>query len=165
MSLHPRHLAESAQENRDDRDHALEAVGLESGTFEAPTEIIRDVLVVEPDPDAQSALSRALALPGRRIVGTSSSEGAYAFVRENAPDAIFIAERIVGMDALDLCAHLRELCPSSLVVWMVEKGTGDGPRFHQGVDLELSHSEILDLPPGTLEYLRLTSLRSSSSVA
>jgi CheY-like chemotaxis protein len=154
-------MAEPATEFRD-LDGS--SVGLESGTFEAPTEIIRDVLVVEADPDAQTALSRALALPGRRIIGTSSSEGAYAFVRENPPDAIFVASQIVGMDALDLCAHLRELCPSALVVWMVEKN-GDGPRYSAGVDLELSHAEILDLPPGTLEYLRLTSLRASGSAA
>jgi CheY-like chemotaxis protein len=162
MSLRPLHTADPASQTSDGRDHA---VGLESGTFEAPTEIIRDVLVVEPDPDAQTALSRALALPGRRIIGTSSSEGAYAFIRENPPDAIFVAEKNVGMDALDFCAHLRELCPSALIVWMGEEGADEGHRFSHGVDLELSHAEILDLPPGTLEYLRLTSLRASRQPA
>jgi CheY-like chemotaxis protein len=163
MSLRPQQMAEPAPEFTDVDGLA---VGLESGTYEAPTEIIRDVLVVEADPDAQTALSRALALPGRRIVGTSSSEGAYAFVRENPPDAVFVASQIVGMDALDLCAHLRELCPSALIVWMADKnGSSDGLRVSASVDLELSHDEIRDLPPGTLEYLRLTSLRASTSSA
>src|SRR5690606_16304102 len=75
MSLRFLHSADTAASI--DFQGAEEATGLESGAFEAPTEIIRDVLVVEPDPEAQTALSRALALPGRRLVGTSSAEGAY----------------------------------------------------------------------------------------
>ncbi len=159
MSLRSLHSADTAASI--DFQGAEEATGLESGAFEAPTEIIRDVLVVEPDPEAQTALSRALALPGRRLVGTSSAEGAYAFLRANPPDAIFVSSENAGMDPLDFCAHLRELCPAALIVFMTEKDGNAAQRALHGVDVELSHAEILDLPPGTLEYLRLTSMRSA----
>lgn len=165
MSLRSVHPAAISPDLGDDPAPVPHLVGLASGTFEAPTEIIRDVLVVEPDPDAQTALSRALALPGRRIIGTSSSEGAYAFLRENPPDAIFVADKHVGMDPLDFCAHLRELCPGSLIVWMTESETGASASLRHGVDLELSHDEILDLPAGTLEYLRYTSRRDGGESA
>lgn len=133
-----------------------EPIAMNSTAFLAPNEIIRDVLIVEPDPDRQTELSRVLALPGRRIVGTSSADGAYSLVHAHRPDAIFVAPGLENVSSVKLCADLRHLCPRSLIVCIHEEGDPTPIRELAAYDLQLSYAEIGVLPIGTLEHLRLS---------
>lgn len=133
-----------------------EPIAMNSTAFLAPNEIIRDVLIVEPDPDRQTELSRVLALPGRRIVGTSSADGAYSLVHAHRPDAIFVAPSLENISALKLCADLRHLCPDTLIVCIHEEDDPTPIREIASYDLQLSYGEIAVLPIGTLEHLRLS---------
>lgn len=129
---------------------------MQSTAFLEPNEIIRDVLIVEPDPDRQTELSRVLALPGRRIVGTSSADGAYSLVHAHRPDAIFVAPGLETVSSLKLCADLRHLCPESLIV-CIQDEDDSAPLYEIApYDLQLSYGEIAVLPIGTLEHLRLS---------
>lgn len=133
-----------------------EPIAMNSTAFLTPNEIIRDVLIVEPDPDRQTELSRVLALPGRRIVGTSSADGAYSLVHAHRPDAIFVAPGLENISAPTLCAELRDLCPASLIVCIHHENERSLLREVKAYDLHLSYSEIAVLPIGTLEHLRLS---------
>ena len=70
-------------------EHALR--GLSGGPGSA-------VLIVEPSPDHQARVARLLAVRGHRAIGTTSVDGAMAFMRAFPVDLVLLAEEIATVD-------------------------------------------------------------------
>lgn len=74
-----------------------------------PTRSPREtLLIVDDELLVRRVMTRALAKPGRRIVGVSSGEAALAACRRVRPDLIVADVMMPGMDGVDLCRRLRE---------------------------------------------------------
>lgn len=78
----------------------------------------RAVLIVEPSPDHQARLARLMAVHGHRAVGTSSLEGALAFLRAFPADLVLLAEELVGDSPLRVVAEIVGRRPGARIVIM-----------------------------------------------
>jgi len=78
----------------------------------------RAVLIVEPSPDHQARLARLMAIHGHRAVGTSSLEGALAFLRAFPADLVLLAEELVGDSPLRVVAEIVGRRPGARIVIM-----------------------------------------------
>lgn len=78
----------------------------------------RAVLVVEPSPDQQARLARLVAVRGHRAIGTSSLDGARAFMRAFPVDLVLLAHELVEQSALAVVAELVGTRPHARVVIM-----------------------------------------------
>jgi DNA-binding NtrC family response regulator len=78
----------------------------------------RAVLVVEPSPDQQARLARLVTVRGHRAIGTSSLDGARAFLRAFPVDLILLAHELVETSALAVVAELLGTRPHARVVIM-----------------------------------------------
>jgi DNA-binding response OmpR family regulator len=76
----------------------------------------RAVLVVEPSPDQQARLARLVTVRGHRAIGTSSLDGARAFMRAFPVDLVLLAHEVVGDSALSVVAELVGTRPHARVV-------------------------------------------------
>ena len=90
-----------------DLEHALR--GLKSG----PGKV---VLIVEPSPDQQARMARLLAVRGHRAIGTTSIDGALAFLRAFPVDLVLLAEEAVGDSPLRVVAELIGRRPNARIV-------------------------------------------------
>ena len=84
------------------------------------------VLLVEPDPDRQWKLAKMLAKIGRRVIATSSCDGAVAFLGEYLVNLVLIAEQLPKTQGRYLAARLRKLYPNLRVIVL-----GDSDADHQ----------------------------------
>jgi ActR/RegA family two-component response regulator len=94
-------------DNVRDIDHALR--GLQSGPG-------RVVLIVEPSPDQQARMARLLAVRGHRAIGTTSLDGALAFLRAFPVDLVLLAEEAAGESPLRVVAELVGRRPNARIV-------------------------------------------------
>lgn len=78
----------------------------------------RAVLIVEPNPDQQARLARLVAVRGHRVIGTTSIEGAVAFMRAFPVDLVLLAEEIAGDAPWRVVADLLTGRPKLRVVIM-----------------------------------------------
>ncbi|MET0342301.1 MAG: response regulator [Polyangiales bacterium] len=78
----------------------------------------RSVLVVEPDPEVQVQMARALRREGHRVVGTSSGDGALALVSQWDVDLILISEDLPGRAGIEVTRLIHAVCPQAPVVVM-----------------------------------------------
>ena len=99
----------------------------------------RAVLIVEPNPDHQSRLARLMAVHGHRAVGTSTLEGALAFLQAFPADLVLLAEELVGDSPLRVVAEIVGQRPGARIVIMTQPSTSpDKPEAE---------------PRGALEYV------------
>lgn len=78
----------------------------------------RSVLVVEPDPEVQVHIARALRREGHRVVGTSSGDGALALVSQWDVDLILISEDLPGRAGIEVTRLIRAVQPQAPVIVM-----------------------------------------------
>lgn len=102
-------LGRNVASSDDELKHAL--TGLSQGPGRA-------VLIVEPSPDRQARLARLMAVHGHRAIGTSSLDGARAFLRAFPVDLVLLAEEIAGSSPLTVVADLVGRRPHARVVIM-----------------------------------------------
>jgi ActR/RegA family two-component response regulator len=95
--------------------HALERLGRGPG---------RAVLIVEPSPDHQARLARLIAVHGHRAIGTSTIDGALAFLRAFPVDLVLLAEEVAGDSPLRVVAQLVGRRPNARIVIMTPPSTG-----------------------------------------
>ena len=70
----------------------------------------RAVLIVEPNPDQQARLARLVAVRGHRVIGTTSIEGAVAFMRAFPVDLVLLVHSIeMSHDAEPLSVERPEI--------------------------------------------------------
>jgi ActR/RegA family two-component response regulator len=100
----------------------------------------RAVLIVEPSPDHQARLARLMAIHGHRAVGTSSLEGALAFLRAFPADLVLLAEELVGDSPLRVVAEIVGRRPGARIVIMT-------PPSSLQPTLDSSHLGALEYVP------------------
>ena len=76
----------------------------------------RVVLIVEPSPDQQAKMARLLAVRGHRAIGTTSLDGALAFLRAFPVDLVLLAEEVAGDAPLRVVAELIGRRPNARIV-------------------------------------------------
>lgn len=99
-----------------DVEHALR--GLAGGPGSA-------VLIVEPSPDHQARVARLLAVRGHRAIGTTSVDGAVAFMRAFPVDLVLLAEEVAGDAPWRVIAELLTGRPKTRVVIMTPAKRAD----------------------------------------
>ena len=104
----------------------------------------RAVLIVEPSPDHQARLARLMAIHGHRAVGTSSLEGALAFLRAFPADLVLLAEELVGDSPLRVVADIVGRRPGARIVIMTPP-TSSQPTLN--ANLGPSHLGALEYVP------------------
>lgn len=75
----------------------------------------RAVLIVDPSPDHQARLARLTAVQGHRAIGTSSLDGALAFLQAFPADLVLLAEEAAGPVPLRTVAELAGARPNARV--------------------------------------------------
>lgn len=111
----------------------------------------RAVLVVEPGPDQQARLARLVTVRGHRAIGTSSLDGARAFIRAFPVDLVLLAQEVVGDSALAIVADLLGTRPHARVVIMTTPdhvGFGPASRVLEHVERPFS-ADVLNRLLGT----------------
>jgi DNA-binding NtrC family response regulator len=78
----------------------------------------RAVLIVEPSPDQQARLARLMAVHGHRVVGTSTLDGAHAFLQAFPADLVLLAEELAGDSPLRVVADIVGHRPGARIVIM-----------------------------------------------
>lgn len=76
------------------------------------------VLIVEPSPDQQARLARLLAVRGHRVIGTSTMDGARAFLQAFPVDLVLLAEEVAGDSPLQVVADMVGRRPNARIVIM-----------------------------------------------
>lgn len=76
------------------------------------------MLLVEPNPDHQSRLARAVTVHGHRVIGTSSLDGAVALLQAFPVDLVLVAEEIAEGDPTAMVAELVSIRPHARIVVM-----------------------------------------------
>ena len=102
----------------------------------------RAVLIVDPSPDHQARLARLMAVHGHRAIGTSSLDGAFAFLQAFPADLVLLSEEAAGATPHTVVADIADRRPNARVAIMV-------PPDHAELDTdgEVSTDE------GALEYV------------
>jgi ActR/RegA family two-component response regulator len=101
----------------------------------------RAVLVVEPGHDQQARLARLVTVRGHRAIGTSSMDGARAFIRAFPVDLVLLAEEVVGDSALAVVAEVLGTRPHARVVIMTapaHAGFGHASRVLEHIERPFS---------------------------
>ena len=93
----------------------------------------RAVLIVESSPDHQARLARLIAVHGHRAIGTSTLEGALAFLAAFPVDLVLLDEQLGGQSPLRVVAQIVGLRPHARIVIMTRPeasgGSPEGERF------------------------------------
>lgn len=95
----------------------------------------RAVLIVEPSPDQQARLARLMAVNGHRAIGTSTLDGALAFLRAFPVDLVLLAEELAGDNPLRVVAEIVGNRPNARIAIMTPSrpqpgdATQDTARF------------------------------------
>jgi DNA-binding response OmpR family regulator len=82
------------------------------------------VLLVEHDPDTQSALVKAIAESGARVVGTGSGEAALALFDAWPTGLVVVNDEIPGIGSLEVVRRIHAASPGVPIVLMSAR-TGD----------------------------------------
>ena len=104
----------------------------------------RAVLIVDPSPDHQARLARLMAVHGHRAIGTSSLDGAFAFLQAFPADLVLLAEEAAGATPRSVVADIADRRPNARVAIMV-------PSDH--VELESDGEVDPDSDVAALEYV------------
>jgi ActR/RegA family two-component response regulator len=126
-----------------DIEHALR--GLQSGPGRA-------VLIVEPSPDQQAKMARLLAVRGHRAIGTTSIDGALAFLRAFPVDLVLLAEEVAGESPLRIVAELIGRRPNARIVILTR------PRGANATDLPPDRLPTLEYMPRSFDGEALAAL-------
>jgi DNA-binding NtrC family response regulator len=95
----------------------------------------RAVLIVEPSPDQQARLARLMAVNGHRAIGTSTLDGAIAFLRAFPVDLVLLSEELAGDNPLRVVAEIVGNRPNARIAIMTpsrprqEDAPQDATRF------------------------------------
>jgi ActR/RegA family two-component response regulator len=91
----------------------------------------RAVLIVEPSPDHQARLARLMAVHGHRAIGTSTLDGARAFLQAFPVDLVLLAEEVTADAPLQVVAEMIGRRPNARIVIMTPKDaeTAESRRF------------------------------------
>lgn len=91
----------------------------------------RAVLIVEPSPDQQARLARLMAIHGHRAIGTSTLDGALAFLRAFPADLVLLAEEVAGDNPLRVVAEIVGRRPNARIAILhgTDASAQDAPRF------------------------------------
>lgn len=76
------------------------------------------VLLVEHDPETQSALARVLAGSGARVVGTGSGEAAIALFDAWPTGLVVVNDELPGMGGLEVARRIHAASPGVPIVLM-----------------------------------------------
>lgn len=79
----------------------------------------RAVLIVDPSPDHQARLARLMAVHGHRAIGTSSLDGAFAFLQAFPADLVLLSEEAAGATPRSVVADIADRRPNARVAIMV----------------------------------------------
>lgn len=97
----------------------------------------RAVLIVEPSPDHQARLARLIAVHGHRVIGTSTMDGARAFLQAFPVDLVLLAEEVVGDSPLEVVADMVGRRPNARIAIMTPPDTSAaGPESTRFAALE-----------------------------
>jgi DNA-binding response OmpR family regulator len=88
----------------------------------------RAVLIVEPSPDQQARLARLMAVNGHRAIGTSTLDGALAFLRAFPVDLVLLAEELAGDNPLRVVAEIVGNRPNARIAIMTRSQGQPGER-------------------------------------
>jgi DNA-binding NtrC family response regulator len=97
------------------------------------------VLIVEPNPDRQSAMARLVAVHGHRAIGTSSIDGARALMEAFPVDLVLLAEELGGGDPVRVVGELVSLQPNARIVVLTqpeEPGSGVRPARFRALEYQ-----------------------------
>ena len=76
------------------------------------------VLLVEHDPDTQSALVKVIAESGARVVGTGSAEGAIALFDAWPTGLVVVNDELPGIGGLEVARRIHRASPGVPIVLM-----------------------------------------------
>jgi DNA-binding response OmpR family regulator len=79
------------------------------------------VLLVEDDRDIAEPLARALAREGYEVSEAADGRAALEEVLDAPPDLIVLDVGLPGMDGLDVCRHVRQLCPQVAILMLTAR--------------------------------------------
>jgi len=82
----------------------------------------RAVLIVDPRPDHQARLARLMAVHGHRAIGTSTLDGALAFLKAFPADLVLLAEEAAGPVPLRAVADLVGKRPNARIAILTPPG-------------------------------------------
>jgi len=69
---------------------------------------VRNVLVVDDDPDIRELIGHKLRLAGYRVTAAADGTAGLAAAAESLPDLIVLDVSMPGLSGIDVCRHLRE---------------------------------------------------------
>jgi hypothetical protein len=130
----------------------------------------RAVLIVDPSPDHQARLARLMAVHGHRAIGTSSLDGAFAFLQAFPADLVLLAEEAAGATPRSVVADIADRRPNARVAIMVPndhvelEGDGDGsvpPLDKPSVDADGEPLTALEYVPHAMSGETLAALLPS----
>lgn len=119
--------------------------------------MMRSVLVIEPDPDRQSALAREVSLAGHQVIGTDSLDGAKSLLAAFPVDLVLLAEELTAKDALGVVAQLVGLRPEARIMVVTQPES----TARASSDIRPARHEALEYLPGPVEPDRLATLLAS----
>jgi DNA-binding NtrC family response regulator len=114
----------------------------------------RAVLIVDPSPDHQARLARLMAVHGHRAIGTSSLDGAFAFLQAFPADLVLLAEEAAGATPRSVVADIADRRPNARVAIMVPP---DHAELDPDPDAEIDE-DALEYVPRALSGERLATL-------
>ena len=89
----------------------------------------RAVLIVEGSPDQQARLARLMAVNGHRAIGTSTIEGALAFLQAFPVDLVLLSEQLAGDNPLPVVAEIVGRRPHARIAIMTAGKHAPDARF------------------------------------
>jgi DNA-binding response OmpR family regulator len=99
----------------------------------------RTVLLVDDDESLRQVMSQYLVQEGYRVVAAGTGAEALRLFYEERPDAVLLDLMLPGMDGWEVCARLRELSDSPILLVTARTSQEDKLRgFRLGIDDYLS---------------------------
>ena len=118
----------------------------------------RAVLIVDPSPDHQARLARLMAVHGHRAIGTSSLDGAFAFLQAFPADLVLLSEEAAGATPRTVVADIGNRRPNARVAIMVPH---DRAELDGDAELGADDEERLEYVPRALNGETLATLLPS----
>lgn len=118
----------------------------------------RAVLIVDPSPDHQARLARLMAVHGHRAIGTSSLDGAFAFLQAFPADLVLLAEEAAGATPRSVVADIGNRRPNARVAIMVPP---DHAELDADADTNSDDEERLEYVPRAMNGETLATLLPS----
>ena len=116
----------------------------------------RSVLVIEPDPNQQSAIAREVSVAGHQVIGTDTLDGAKSLLAAYPVDLVLLSEELTLADPLGVVAQLVGLRPETRIIVVTQ------PESERATsDIRPARHEALEYLPGPVEPNRLAMLLAS----